>query len=94
VVSDHGRCDGQTGRLIRRSTTVEASSLGAAICAAIGAGLHGSAADAAERMCDPALRDTHPHPENRERYSQLLDVYRDLYPSLRNIFSRLAGHRR
>jgi sugar (pentulose or hexulose) kinase len=83
-----------TGKPVRRSTTVEASSLGAAICAAVGAGLHASAADAAARMCDAALRDTHPHPENRERYAELLGVYRELYPSLRGLFSRLAGHRR
>jgi xylulokinase len=80
-----------TGKCIRRSRTVEASSLGAAICAAVGSGLYSDAADAAAAMSDTVLRETQPSSENCRRYADLLGIYRELYPSLRATFTRLAG---
>jgi sugar (pentulose or hexulose) kinase len=79
------------GRSIQRSMTVEASSLGAAICAAVGAGLHASAAEAAAAMGDHAIRAAYPSSENRGMYADLLGIYRELYPSLRTTFARLSG---
>jgi sugar (pentulose or hexulose) kinase len=80
-----------TGKSIRRSRTVEASSLGAAICAAVGSGLYSSAVDAAAAMSDTVFRDTQPSPENCGRYADLLGIYRELYPNLRGTFAKLAG---
>jgi sugar (pentulose or hexulose) kinase len=80
-----------TGKSIQRSRTVEASSLGAAICAAVGSGLYSRAADAAAAMSDTVLRETQPSSENCRRYADLLGIYRELYPSLRGTFTRLAG---
>jgi xylulokinase len=82
-----------TGKSIRRSRTVEASSLGAAICAAVGVGLYASALDAAEAMCDKVFRDTQPSSENCRRYADLLNIYRELYPNLRGTFSKLVRFR-
>jgi len=80
-----------TGRSIRRSTTLEASSLGAAVCAAVGAGLYGTAAEAAAAMSGKTFRETDPSPDNRAVYADLLGIYRELYPSLRRTFAKLAG---
>jgi len=82
-----------TGKSIRRSRTVEASSLGAAICAAVGAGLYANALDAAAAMSDNVFRETQPSPENCRRYAELLSVYRELYPNLRGTFAKLAQFR-
>ncbi len=77
-----------TGKPVRRSRTLEASSLGAAICAAVGAGWYATAAE--EAMSDKTLRDMQPSTQNRVRYSELLGIYRELYPNLCGTFSKLA----
>jgi xylulokinase len=79
-----------SGKTVRRSTTVEASSLGAAMCAAVGAGWFPSAAVAAEAMCGETTRETNPSRENSLRYAELLGIYREIYPQLRQTFSQLA----
>ena len=79
-----------TGKIVRRSRTVEASSLGAGICAALGAGWFQSAEQAAEAMCDHDPRITPPITVNRQRYRELLEIYSELYPKLRGTFSGLA----
>ena len=82
-----------TGKLIRRTSTLEASSLGAAVCAAVGAGLYATAEDAANAMCGKAFRDTEPLPENCTRYNDLMRVYVDLYENLRETFAKLEQFR-
>jgi xylulokinase len=82
-----------TGKCIRRSRTLEASSLGAAICAAVGAGLYATARDAAQAMTDTGLRETEPSAKNRTRYAALLETYRELYGCLRGTFAKLADFR-
>ncbi len=82
-----------TGKSIRRSKTLEASCLGAAICAAVGAGLYASAADAAAAMSDKSPRETQPSPENYRRYADLLGIYRELYPNLRESLAKLGQFR-
>jgi sugar (pentulose or hexulose) kinase len=82
-----------TGKSIRRSKTLEASSLGAAICAAAGAGLYPNATEAARAMSDKAATETRPSPENRGKYAELLGIYRELYPGLRETFAKLARFR-
>lgn len=78
------------GKLVRRSATVEASSLGAAMCAAVGAGWFPTAAAAADAMCGAITRETPPNPQNSARYRELLGIYRELYPRLRDTFNKLA----
>jgi sugar (pentulose or hexulose) kinase len=79
-----------SGKTVRRSTTVEASSLGAAMCAAVGAGWFPDAAAAAEAMSGEIIRETEPSPDRSARYSELLGIYREIYPRLRETFSRLT----
>jgi xylulokinase len=79
-----------TGKTVRRSSTVEASSLGAAICAAVGAGWFVGAAEAAKSMCGVITRETEPCPAHFARYSELLGIYREIYPQLRDTFSKLT----
>jgi xylulokinase len=79
-----------SGKVVRRSRTVEASSLGAAICAAVGASWFPSAAAAAEAMCGEITRETEPCPQRAARYAELLGIYRELYPQLRETFAKLA----
>ena len=79
-----------SGKTVRRSKTIEASSLGAAICAAVGAGWFPTAAAAAESMCSEITRETSPSPENSRQYAELLGIYREIYPQLRETFSRLS----
>jgi xylulokinase len=81
------------GKAVLRSATVEASSLGAAMCAATGAGWFPRPVAAARAMCGPITRTSLPQPRNHGRYSELLAIYRDLYPQLRETFARLARFR-
>jgi xylulokinase len=69
---------------------VEASSLGAANCAAAGAGWFPSPAAAAEAMCGEITRETEPCPKRAARYAELLGIYREIYPQLRGTFAKLA----
>ncbi|MGO8758617.1 MAG: xylulokinase [Terracidiphilus sp.] len=82
-----------TGKPIRCSRTLEASSLGAAICAAVGAGIYANAAEAANGMCDKVFRETQPAEERCARYAELMGTYRELYGGLRETFAKLAQFR-
>jgi sugar (pentulose or hexulose) kinase len=79
-----------SGKTVLRSDTIEASSLGAAICAAVGAGWFPAAAAAAESMCGQITRETIPSAENSRQYAELLSIYREIYPQLRKTFCRLS----
>lgn len=79
-----------SGKIVRRSRTVEASSLGAAVCAAVGAGWFTAATEAAESMSGEITRETEPVPTQAARYGELLDIYRSIYPQLRETFARLS----
>ena len=76
------------GRPVARCETAEASSLGAGMCAAVGAGWFASPEDAAEAMQGRLTRVS--EPAQAERYRELLGIYRELYPQLRRTFQRLA----
>ncbi|MEK0084109.1 xylulokinase [Benzoatithermus flavus] len=80
-----------TGKAIRISSTIEASCLGAGMLAATGAGWYRTAAEAARAMQGEVLTTVEPDPSRTPIYRELLDVYRDLYPALRDSFARLAG---
>ena len=78
------------GRTVRRSRTVEASSLGAAMCAAVGAGWFAGAPDAAAAMAGEIVRETEPDPHQMMQYRELMEIYQEIYPRLRDTFHRLA----
>lgn len=79
-----------SGKAVRRSRTAEASSLGAAMCAAVGAGWFARAGDAAAAMAGEITRETEPAPARAARYAELMAIYREIYPRLRDIFARLS----
>jgi xylulokinase len=79
-----------SGKVVRRSQTVEASSLGAAVCAAVGAKLYSSMSQAAEAMSGAICWETAPDPSNMAIYRELMEIYRELYPRLRDSFRRLG----
>jgi sugar (pentulose or hexulose) kinase len=79
------------GKPLQRSRTVEASSLGAAMCAAAGSGWFDGVAGAAEAMSGAITRVTEPSAERVPRYAELLDIYREIYPQLRLTYRKLAG---
>ncbi|WP_437542240.1 FGGY-family carbohydrate kinase [Sorangium sp. So ce367] len=83
-----------TGVAIERSETVEAACLGAAMCAAAGAGLAGSIEAAARAMRGTATATFHPDAARRERYAALLGIYRDMYPQLSGLLRRLSAFTR
>jgi xylulokinase len=85
-----------TGKEVHRSDTVEASSLGAGICAAIGAGWHGSFAGAAAAMTGRITAIARPDPDTRARYADLFATYAEVYARLKPLYpalDRLAGAR-
>ncbi len=77
-----------TGRTVRVPEVEEASPLGAAILAGIGAGLYRDAEDAVERMRRPSAT-YEPDAERHALYQERFAVYRDLYPALAPISHRL-----
>jgi xylulokinase len=71
-----------TGRPVRRSETVEASSLGAAIAAAKGVGWHKTIAEAGTAMAGQPVRTFEPDPQRHARYEQLRGLHAELWPKL------------
>ncbi|MEZ5668560.1 MAG: FGGY family carbohydrate kinase [Alphaproteobacteria bacterium] len=69
--------------------TVEASSLGAAMAAACGAGWYPSITAAAQAMLGPTTA-TEPIPANTAAYRELLQIFRDLYGATADINHRLV----
>jgi sugar (pentulose or hexulose) kinase len=80
-----------SGRPVFRSTAREASSLGAAIAAAKGAGWYGTIAEATAAMTGPPARSFQPEPENVARYAELRAIHADLWPRLLEWNARLAS---
>ena len=68
---------------------VDASVLGAAMIAAVGADAHPDLSTAITAMRADRAR-FEPRPETRATYDSLFEVYRSLYPALRPAFARLA----
>lgn len=78
------------GKPVQRSQTVEASSLGAAMCAAAAAGWFDSVPAAAEAMTGKIAHETEPSASRVSRYAELLEIYREIYPQLRLTYRKLA----
>ena len=79
-----------TGRPIQRSDTVEASSLGAAIAAAKGAGWHRTIAEGVAAMAGKPVRTFEPDPKRAARYAELRAIHAELWPRLADWNGRLS----
>jgi len=78
-----------SARDVKRLETVEASSLGAAIAAAKGAGWFKSVPQAAAAMAGKPVKTFRPRRKPSARYQELLAIYTDLYPAIRGWNARL-----
>ena len=76
-----------TGLPVRVPTSVETTATGAAILAAVGAGLHGSVAEAAQAFVSYRPGEQAPDPERREIYDAAYARYRELYFALKPVFA-------
>ena len=67
---------------VRVPTSVETTATGAAILAAVGAGVHATVADAVEAFVSYQPEEHEPDPETREAYDDAYRRYRDVYFAL------------
>lgn len=75
-----------TGLPVRVPTSVETTATGAAILAAVGAGLNPTVGDAVKAFVEYEPDEHQPDPERRETYDESYRRYRDLYAALRPVF--------
>lgn len=80
-----------TGKPVRRLVTVEATSLGAAIAAAKGAGWFVSAAAAVSAMAGKVHSTVAPDADRHARYEELRLIFERLYPATREAQAALAA---
>jgi xylulokinase len=83
---------GLCGRSIEAPEVEEATPLGAAMLAGIGAGLYRDEEDAFEQVCKPR-KVYDPDPAAARQYAELFPIYRQLYPALRPLSHQLASLR-
>ncbi len=76
-----------TGLPVRVPTSVETTATGAAILAAVGSGVHGSVAEAADAFVSFRPDEHQPDPDARDAYDEAYARYRDVYYALRPVFS-------
>jgi xylulokinase len=76
-----------TGLPIRVPETVETTSTGAAILAAVGSGLHDTIPDAVEAFVRFRPQEHAPDPEAGEMYEEAYRRYRDVYFALKPVFT-------
>ena len=67
----------------------EQAGVGAAMLAGIGTGLFNSPGEACNRIISYS-HTTHPIPENCERYNELYEIFKGLYPKLKEDFEKIA----
>jgi xylulokinase len=79
-----------SGLPVNRLATVEASSLGAGMAAAKGAGWYSSVAEAAAAMSGSPVACFEPDPARSRRYRDLLAIYQDLWPAISRWNARLT----
>jgi sugar (pentulose or hexulose) kinase len=77
------------GHPVKRLETLEASSLGAAMAAAKGAGWFKTIPQAAAAMAGKPGKTFLPKAASHRRYRELLTIYRDLWPTLSNWNARM-----
>lgn len=76
------------GRPVDVAREPEATCLGAGILAAFGAGIFTSVQEAAAAMTGTGKRYV-PNSEQSAKYDRIYDLYKDIYPALREHFARL-----
>jgi xylulokinase len=76
-----------TGLPVRVPESVETTSTGAAILAAVAAGVHPTVADAVEAFVAFRPEEHQPDPERREIYDEAYRRYRDVYFALKPVFA-------
>ncbi|MGH2677979.1 MAG: xylulokinase [Actinomycetota bacterium] len=76
-----------TGYPIRIPTSVETTATGAAILAAVAAGVHPSIAEATEAFVSFEPDEHQPDPAARESYDAAYRRYRDVYSALKPVFA-------
>ena len=79
-----------SGKNILIADTVEASSLGAAMIAAYGAGWYGSIGEAADKMSGETNL-IEPNLDNKSKYEDLVDIYQHVYESNKKINKSLVN---
>jgi len=77
-----------TGLPVRIPTSVETTATGAAILAAVGAGVHPTVADAVAAFVSFQPEEHRPDPDRREAYERAYRTYRDVYFALKPVFER------
>jgi len=82
-----------TGLPVRVPVSVETTATGAAILAAVGAGLHASVGRAVEAFVAYRPDEHVPNPEHREIYDEAYARYREVYFALKPVFDRPASPR-
>lgn len=75
-----------TGLPVTRPEDVETTARGAAMLAAVGAGLHADVQAAAKHMAGPRREPILPDPDRQAIYAAVHERYRDLYTALRPLF--------
>jgi len=80
-----------TAKPVKRLATAEATSLGAGMAAAAGAGWFADVAAAAGAMAGKVEDVIEPEPALVDRYADLLGIYKRLYPSTRSILNDLTA---
>ncbi|HBN95497.1 MAG TPA: hypothetical protein DDZ66_04290 [Firmicutes bacterium] len=79
-----------TGLALEEINVDEGPALGAAILAGVGAGVYASVLEASDLIIS-VERVVEPNSAWRETYVELYEVYKGLYPALRESFDRLAA---
>jgi xylulokinase len=80
-----------TGLPVRVPRSVETTAAGAAIIAAVGAGLHPSCAAGAETFVTYEPEEIEPDSDARAAYDRAYRMYRDVYDAAKPVFERYAG---
>jgi xylulokinase len=76
-----------TGLPVRVPVSVETTATGAAILAAVGAGVHATVAEAVQAFVAYRPEEHEPDPERREIYDEAYRRYRDVYFALKPVFA-------
>ena len=79
-----------TGLVLEEINIDEGPALGAAILAGVGAGTYHSVSEASDGIIR-VERTVEPNRQWRVTYAELYEVYKGLYPALKNSFDRLAN---
>jgi sugar (pentulose or hexulose) kinase len=78
-----------TGLPVRVPVSTETTATGAAILAAVGAGLYTNVANAVEAFAAYRADEHQPDPERRQIYDDAYTRYRDVYFALKPVFERV-----